>query len=226
MASFFLLSKYILFIARIFAQNYRMKYVVTGNDEIFNKLMNNLPDINWVYIENISGFFSHSDADAFFDLNENSNTDFSSLVKPVFVNSMDKTLLEMNAGKNIIRINLWPGFAEKELWEIAGEISVETALVLKSLHKKYITVHDEPGFISPRIIAMIINEAYFAKDENVSSENDIDIAMKLGTNYPYGPFEWCRLIGVKKVYSLLQKLAETDVRFLPAVGLKNEINHN
>ena len=217
-------GKYILFIARIFAQNYRMKYVVTGNDEIFNKLIDDSQQITWIRAENENGFFSHPDADAFFDLNEDSNADYNALTKPVFINNMINTLSEINAAKNIVRINLWPGFAEKELWEIAGEINIETASVLKNLHKKYITVNDEPGFVSPRIIAMIINEAYFAKDENVSSEADIDTAMKLGTNYPYGPFEWCKKIGVERVFNLLEKLAETDKRFTPAGGLKNEIN--
>ena len=202
-----------------------MKYVVTGNDEIFNELINDLPHITWIKAENENGFFSYQDADAFFDLNEYSNADYNALKKPVFINSMINTLSEINAAKNIVRINLWPGFAEKELWEIAGEINFETAAVLKNLHKKYITVNDEPGFVSPRIIAMIINEAYFAKDENVSSEADIDTAMKLGTNYPYGPFEWCKKIGINSVYRLLKKLAETDKRFVPAAGLKNEINN-
>ena len=217
-------GKYILFIARIFAQNYRMKYVVTGNDEIFNKLIDDSQQITWIRAENGNDFFSYPDADAFFDLNEDSNADYNALTKPVFINNMINTLSEINAAKNIVRINLWAGFAEKDLWETAGEINIETASVLKNLHKKYITVNDEPGFVSPRIIAMIINEAYFARDENVSSEADIDTAMKLGTNYPYGPFEWCKKIGVERVFNLLEKLAETDKRFTPAGGLKNEIN--
>ena len=201
-----------------------MKYVVTGNDGIFNKLIDDSQQITWIRAENGNGFFSYPDADAFFDLNEDTNADYNALTKPVFINNMINTLSEIYAAKNIVRINLWPGFAEKELWEIAGEINIETASVLKNLHKKYITVNDEPGFVSPRIIAMIINEAYFAKDENVSSEADIDTAMKLGTNYPYGPFEWCKKIGVERVFNLLEKLAETDKRFTPAGGLKNEIN--
>jgi 3-hydroxyacyl-CoA dehydrogenase len=45
---------------------------------------------------------------------------------------------------------------------------------------------------------MIINEAYFALEDNVSTKAETDIAMKLGTNYPYGPFEWGQLIGLKK----------------------------
>jgi 3-hydroxybutyryl-CoA dehydrogenase len=50
---------------------------------------------------------------------------------------------------------------------------------------------------------MIINEAYFAIQENIASRSDIDLAMKLGTNYPFGPFEWCEKIGIKNVYELL-----------------------
>ena len=202
-----------------------MKYVVLGNDETFNELINNLPAINWIIVENLADLFLHNDADAFFDLNENTICEYGSFLKPIFVNSMTKSLSELKAPNNVMRINLWPGFTEKEIWETAGDINIEAAAVLKNLQKKYITVNDEPGFVSPRIIAIIINEAYFAKDENVSTETDIDIAMKLGTNYPYGPFEWCRKIGVKKVYKLLEKLAETDTRFTPATGLKNEINN-
>ena len=79
---------------------------------------------------------------------------------------------------------------------------IKTA-VLTMINKKAVTVSDEPGFIAARIISMIINEAYFAKAENVSSEKEIDVAMKLGTNYPFGPFEWARLIGIKNIYELL-----------------------
>lgn len=66
---------------------------------------------------------------------------------------------------------------------------------------------------------MIINEAYFTLGESVSSENEIDIAMKLGTNYPYGPFEWARLIGLRNIHSLLEKLTQEDIRYLPAPRL-------
>jgi hypothetical protein len=46
------------------------------------------------------------------------------------------------------------------------------------------------GFIFPRTIVQIINEAYFALDEGVASKEDINRAMKFGVNYPKGPFEW------------------------------------
>jgi 3-hydroxybutyryl-CoA dehydrogenase len=46
------------------------------------------------------------------------------------------------------------------------------------------------GFIFPRTIAQIINEAYFALGEGVATKDDINRAMKFGVNYPKGPFEW------------------------------------
>ena len=36
--------------------------------------------------------------------------------------------------------------------------------------------------------------------------SDIDKGMRLGTNYPYGPLEWCDLIGVKDVYETLDAI--------------------
>ncbi len=48
------------------------------------------------------------------------------------------------------------------------------------------------GFIFPRTIAQIVNEAFFALDEGIASKEDIDRAMKFGVNYPKGPFEWAQ----------------------------------
>lgn len=46
------------------------------------------------------------------------------------------------------------------------------------------------GFIFPRTISQIINEAYYALEEGVATKEDINRAMKFGVNYPKGPFEW------------------------------------
>ena len=45
---------------------------------------------------------------------------------------------------------------------------------------------------------MIINEAFLALQEGVSTKEEINTAMKLGTNYPLGPFEWVEKIGPYK----------------------------
>jgi 3-hydroxybutyryl-CoA dehydrogenase len=146
--------------------------------------------------------------------------DYSKFLKPVFINSVSKTSGEINGGKNITRINGWNGFLKRDSWELAGNLSESHLSVLNALNKKFIITPDEPGFISARIISMIINEAFFAKAENVSTENEIDIAMKLGTNYPFGPFEWGRLIGLKNVFELLLCLSKNDSRYTPASMLE------
>jgi 3-hydroxybutyryl-CoA dehydrogenase len=86
------------------------------------------------------------------------------------------------------------------------------------------TVPDIPGMIAPRIIAMIINEAYYGLGDGISSKEAIDIAMKLGTNYPMGPFEWCEKLGIDKVYRLLEKLQTIDKRYALAPSMKTEMN--
>ncbi|MBU6428846.1 MAG: 3-hydroxybutyryl-CoA dehydrogenase [Cyanobacteria bacterium REEB65] len=62
------------------------------------------------------------------------------------------------------------------------------------------------GPISSRIVAMIVNEAFFALGEGVASESDIDLAMRLGTNYPEGPLAWARRLGLPKVARVLDDL--------------------
>ena len=70
-------------------------------------------------------------------------------------------------------------------------------------------------YIFSRVLAGIINEAMWAVTENVATVQDIDTAMKLGTNYPMGPFEWSDKISSEKVQDLLVALNETvaDNRF-------------
>jgi 3-hydroxybutyryl-CoA dehydrogenase len=82
---------------------------------------------------------------------------------------------------------------------------------------------DTPGMISARIIAMIINEAYFTFQEQISTKDEIDTAMKLGTNYPYGPFEWSRKIGLRKIYELLVELRRTNDLYSIATALEQDL---
>ena len=49
---------------------------------------------------------------------------------------------------------------------------------------------DTPGLIVARTIAMLINEAADAVLQGVCTPEGADAAMKLGVNYPAGPFEW------------------------------------
>ncbi|HVG15953.1 MAG TPA: 3-hydroxyacyl-CoA dehydrogenase family protein, partial [Chitinophagaceae bacterium] len=141
---------------------------------------------------------------------------------PVIINSVIETLADIDP--SFTRINAWPGF----LGTIAeGSCRAENSKekvrsIFEGFNKKIEWVPDEPGFITPRVICMIINEAYFALEEKVSSKEEIDIAMKLGTAYPYGPFEWSKKIGLLNVYNLLHRLGGEEKRYEPAGLLKQE----
>jgi hypothetical protein len=119
-----------------------------------------------------------------------------------------------------IRINSWPGFAQGPDWEMAwegdeaGNIAEQ---VCASLHKKSIAVPDRIGFIGARVLISILNEAFLLLGEGSASQTDIDQAMRLGTNYPYGPFEWAAKIGHEEACFLLTRLAEEDPRYRPAL---------
>lgn len=204
-----------------------MKFAVTGDEAGKSMLKAAAPDAEWIFASGDAVFFEENGADAYFNLRSNAcNADYSFTKAPVFINSVINTLTEKKFAENIIRINGWPGFTEKNIWEISGKITPAAEKALAAIGKKFIALPDEPGFVTARVIAMIINEAYFAKGENISSENDIDLAMKLGTNYPYGPFEWAKLIGLQNVLELLRKLSEKDMRYTPAPAMQSEMKHS
>lgn len=73
-------------------------------------------------------------------------------------------------------------------------------------------------YILARVLAAILNEAALALDEGVATREDIDTAMKLGTNYPKGPLAWSDEIGPRTVRGLLTELNSTVAldRYLPA----------
>ena len=207
-----------------------MRLVVLTNEQLKEELLSNgVSDyckIDW--INSPKELLSHTDADAVIDLLfEHNGYDVSHLnnylTKPVFVNSMNKTIVEI--GLPFIRINAWPGFLKRNIAEvsIADEVNKNKAeKILSLLNRKAEWVPDLKGFISPRIVSMIINEAYFTLEEDVSTKEEIDIAMKLGTNYPYGPFEWSKKIGLKNIAALLTELSLTEKRYHPASLLLKE----
>jgi 3-hydroxybutyryl-CoA dehydrogenase len=70
-------------------------------------------------------------------------------------------------------------------------------------------VRESPGLVLGRILAQIVNEAHFAVSQGVASVGDCDTAMRLGFNWPRGPFEWGRVIGLGRVVRILDALHRT-----------------
>jgi 3-hydroxybutyryl-CoA dehydrogenase len=67
-------------------------------------------------------------------------------------------------------------------------------------------VADTPGLVVARTVAMLINEAADAVQQGVCTVEGADTAMKLGVNYPAGPFEWLRDFPAGQVVALLDAL--------------------
>jgi 3-hydroxybutyryl-CoA dehydrogenase len=74
--------------------------------------------------------------------------------------------------------------------------------------------------IAERVILAIANEAYRAAGDGVATAEDIDRAMRLGANHPFGPFEWVERTGVHEVVVMLDALSDEDAdTFRPALPL-------
>ena len=199
-----------------------MILAVLATDEQWKELIKASTEVEWLRLDSLHAIPLNTDA--IFILEEKIIPDYSITSKTIFINSVCYTLKELNTPANVVRINGWNGFLSRSNWEIAGSINEKVTSIFTALNKQLTAVPDEAGFITARILAMIINEAWFASGDEVSTEGEIDIAMRLGTNYPYGPFEWGKLIGEKNIFTLLQKLSITNKRYLPAPLLQQKIS--
>jgi 3-hydroxybutyryl-CoA dehydrogenase len=202
-----------------------MKILAKGEkiivDELKQKLSGADCEIVTVQDEDIKGH-NLAGYDAIFDLEFDSNSgalqSYAGLSgKPVFVSAIKKQLAAMVSeykgaiSCTLFGINALPSFINRTLAEVSllnVEDEILIAKVMKRIAWDYKIVNDRVGMVTPRIIFMIINEACYTLQEGTAGMQDIDTSMKLGTNYPFGPFEWADRIGVKDVYETLMALYE------------------
>jgi 3-hydroxybutyryl-CoA dehydrogenase len=81
---------------------------------------------------------------------------------------------------------------------------------------------DWPGLIVMRTIAMLANEGFNAVLQGVATEADVDLAMRFGVNYPLGPIQWARAIGLERVLCVLDTLHSLtgDPRYRASLNLR------
>lgn len=92
------------------------------------------------------------------------------------------------------------------------ETSDETAKIIqevaKQMGKETVVINEFPGFVTSRISALVGNEAFYMLQEGLGTAEEIDKAIKLGLNYPMGPFELVDLVGLDVRLNNLKYLHE------------------
>jgi 3-hydroxybutyryl-CoA dehydrogenase len=82
--------------------------------------------------------------------------------------------------------------------------------LFESIGRRVALVENHAGLFLGRTVGSIVNEAVIVVQENIASPDDVDLAMRLGTNYPQGPLEWGREIGGDRIVRILQRLAGAE----------------
>lgn len=191
-----------------------------------------LQQSNVQVIENTNNI-STTQFDIIFDLNFDDNleriNDYQLLNKNTLLClSAAKIQLESVLPKTLwgqsIGINALPTFLSRNSLEYCSIENTNIEKLQLLGWQNFYQVKSRVGLVSARVICMIINEAYFTLQEGTANREDIDKGMKLGTAYPYGPFEWCNKIGIKNVYELLNAMGNDtkDDRYKICSLLKTE----
>ena len=110
--------------------------------------------------------------------------------------------------------------------QTSDETYAATRAVAEKLGKVTVVSKDMPGFIVNRILIPMLNEACFALQEGLASAEDIDTAMKLGTNVPMGPLTLADFIGLDTCLAIAEVLHEGlgDDKYRPAPLLRQHVD--
>lgn len=95
----------------------------------------------------------------------------------------------------------------------------------EKMGKTFVEARDMPGFAVNRILMPMINEAVYALYEGIASVEDIDTAMKLGTNQPMGPLTLADFIGLDTCLAIMEVLHEGlgDTKYRPCPLLRQYV---
>ena len=89
-------------------------------------------------------------------------------------------------------------------------------------------INDSPGFVSQRILAVIVNIAANIAQRRIASVADIEAAVTLGLGYPHGPLSWGDRVGGERVAEILDNLFKLtrDPRYRPSPWLRRRVQSN
>lgn len=98
--------------------------------------------------------------------------------------------------------------------------------VAEKMDKTFVAVQDIPGFAVNRILMPMLNEAMQVVYEGIATVEDVDTAMKLGTNQPMGPLTLADFIGLDTCLAIMEVLHSglSDSKYRPSPILKQMVS--
>lgn len=99
------------------------------------------------------------------------------------------------------------------------------AFVDEIVEKKGVMIYESPGFVTSRLICLLINEAMHVLQEGVASAQDIDDAMRIGYQFQYGPLEMADRFGLDSVLAALENMFREygELKYRPSTILKKMV---
>ncbi|MCD9021114.1 3-hydroxyacyl-CoA dehydrogenase family protein [Cohnella silvisoli] len=93
------------------------------------------------------------------------------------------------------------------------------------LAKKGVMVYESPGFVTTRLICLLINEALHLLEEGVATPEDIDAAMSIGYKFERGPLEMADRFGLDSVLAALDRMFREygELKYRPSFLLKKKV---
>ncbi|NIK77648.1 3-hydroxybutyryl-CoA dehydrogenase [Paenibacillus castaneae] len=119
-----------------------------------------------------------------------------------------------------------------DLVEIVRGLKTSDETFLRTKHfveeviqKKGVMVFESPGFVTTRLICLLINEALHVLEEGVATAEDIDNAMRIGYSFHHGPFEMCDRFGLDSVLAALERMFREygELKYRPSIVLKKMV---
>ena len=128
-----------------------------------------------------------------------------------------------------VAIDPLPDFGKRRTLMLTPATSTETrdkaAAILSADNTPISIINDSPGFVTQRILAMIVNIGADIAQRGIASPTDIDDAVRIGLGYPKGPLTLGDSIGSENIMQILAGLQRVtgDPRYRPSHWLRRRV---
>jgi 3-hydroxybutyryl-CoA dehydrogenase len=104
-------------------------------------------------------------------------------------------------------------------------LQIAKTFVEDLIQKKGILVNESPGFVTTRLICILINEAMHVLNEGVASAEDVDSAMRIGYDFHYGPLEMADRFGLDSVMAAMDRMFREfgELKYRPSFLMKKMV---